>query len=148
VLIVLSKIDLETRLVPNRIVLPAIVLILAAQLVAHPDRRVEFLVATVGSGLFLLVPLLIYPAGMGLGDVKLAGVLGLFLGQLGIAQLTVGIAAGFFIGAVVGLALILAGRARRGSAIPYGPWMLAGAWFGVLFGAPAAAGYLALVGLS
>jgi leader peptidase (prepilin peptidase) / N-methyltransferase len=151
--IALAAIDLDVRRLPDVLVLPGYaigsVLLFSADLLRGDLVAIGTAAAGAGASVLLYAVLwFVKPGGMGLGDVKLAGVLGLFLGQLGIAQLTVGIAGGFFIGAVVGLALILAGRARRGSAIPYGPWMLAGAWFGILLGAPAAAGYLALVGLA
>jgi leader peptidase (prepilin peptidase)/N-methyltransferase len=84
---------------------------------------------------------------MGLGDVKLAGVLGLFLGYLGWGQLAAGAAAGFVLGGLFGAVLMLLRRARRGSGIPFGPWMLVGAWIGIVFGQQIAGGYLALVGL-
>ena len=85
---------------------------------------------------------------MGFGDVKLAGVLGLFLGFLGWAPLVVGAAAAFLLGGVFGIVLLIAGRAKRGRAIPFGPWMVVGAWIGIFAGEPLAAGYLKLVGLS
>ena len=86
--------------------------------------------------------------GMGLGDVKLAGVLGLYLGYLGWAPLIVGAAGGFFLGGLFGIILLLVRRATRGSAIPFGPWMFAGAWVGVFAGDAIAGTYLSLVGLS
>ena len=85
---------------------------------------------------------------MALGDVKLAGVLGLFLGFLGPEQLVIGIAGGFFVGGVIGVAMIAARKAGRKSAMPFGPWMLAGAWIGVLAGQPIADGYLHVTGLA
>ena len=88
---------------------------------------------------FLLA--LVYPAGMGFGDVKLAGVLGLFLGWLGWGELAVGAFLGFLIGAVAGIGLIVAGRAGRKTAIPFGPYMLAGALIAVLVGGAVADAY-------
>ena len=123
VLIVLSKIDLETRLVPNRIVLPAIAVILLAQLVAHPDRRIEFLVATIGSGLFLLIPLLVYPAGMGLGDVKLAMLLGAGLGAAVITAFVIGFLAAFFVAVAI---LVTRGAEGRKIGIPFVPFLALG----------------------
>jgi prepilin signal peptidase PulO-like enzyme (type II secretory pathway) len=81
VLVVLSAIDLEQRIVPNVIVLPATAVVLAGNLVVFPDRRLEFVGAMLGAGLLLLLPLLVYPAGMGKGDVKLAMLLGAGLGR-------------------------------------------------------------------
>jgi leader peptidase (prepilin peptidase)/N-methyltransferase len=86
--------------------------------------------------------------GMGLGDVALAPLLGAVLGAVGIGPSVVGLAAGFFLGAAVGIALILSGRSRRGSRIPHGPFMLVGAAVGLFVGSQISAAYLALVGLS
>lgn len=82
-----------------------------------------------------------------MGDVKLAGVIGLVLGWVGWSALAVGALAAFLLGGLVGLALIVLGRARRSTGIPFGPWMLGGAWVGILLGDPIARAYLALFGL-
>jgi leader peptidase (prepilin peptidase)/N-methyltransferase len=149
--IALAAIDLDVRRLPDRIVLPGyavgVVLLGAADLL-RGDLGAAGTAAAVAGVAALLFAVLWLIGGMGLGDVKLAGVLGLFLGQLGAAEGVVGIAAGFLLGAVVGVVLMLLRRAGRRSAIPFGPWMLAGAWVGVLAGEPLAAGYLTLVGLA
>ena len=85
--------------------------------------------------------------GMGLGDVALAPVLGLALGWLGWGPALVGLGAGFAIGAVVGVVLVLTGRARAGSKVPHGPFLVSGAALGMLAGAPLADAYLRLVGI-
>jgi leader peptidase (prepilin peptidase)/N-methyltransferase len=84
---------------------------------------------------------------MGFGDVKLAGLLGLCLGFVGLPQLAVGVLAAFLLGGLAGVTLIVLRRADRTTAIPFGPWMLAGAWVGILAGGPIAEGYLRLFGL-
>ena len=84
---------------------------------------------------------------MGLGDVKLSGVLGLYLGWLSWAHLVVGAFLGFLVGGVVGIALMAVGRAGRKSMVPYGPSMLAGAWLAVAFARPVADWYLGTAGL-
>jgi leader peptidase (prepilin peptidase)/N-methyltransferase len=84
---------------------------------------------------------------MGLGDVKLAGVLGLFLGFLGWAELVVGAFAGFVLGGLFAIGLLLSRRAGRTSGIPFGPWMVAGAWVGIVGGGAIADGYLSLIGI-
>ena len=84
---------------------------------------------------------------MGFGDVKLAAVVGLYLGYLGWGQLVVGAFGAFFIGGLFGLLLLVFRRATRKSAIPFGPWMLVGAWIGAIFGDSIAHGYLSVVGL-
>ena len=132
VLVVLTAIDIERRIVPNKIVLPVTAVVLVAQMVVHPDHRPEYVVATVGAGLFLLLPLLIYPAGMGLGDVKLAAMLGLYLGRAVAPAIFVALISGVLIGAVI--------IARYGSAegrkkgIPFGPWLSFGGLVGLFAG--------------
>ena len=92
-----------------------------------------------------LVLALIHPAGMGFGDVKLAGVLGAALGYLSYLALVIGAFVGFVLGAVLGLALILSRRGSRKSAIPFGPFMIAGALLAVFAAEPLGRGYLRLV---
>ncbi|MGH9033479.1 MAG: prepilin peptidase, partial [Acidimicrobiia bacterium] len=82
------------------------------------------------------------PADMGLGDVKLAGVLGLMLGWLGWGVVVVGAFLGFLLGGLAGVVLVLAGRAGRRSAIPFGPFMLLGALAAVAWGRPLLDAYL------
>ncbi|WP_375407365.1 prepilin peptidase [uncultured Amnibacterium sp.] len=151
--IALAAIDLDVHRLPDALVLPGYAvgaaLFLAADLLRGDLVSIGTAAAGAGAAVLLYAVLwFVKPGGMGLGDVKLAGVLGLFLGQLGVAQLTVGIAAGFLLGGVFGVVLIAIGRAKRGTGIPFGPWMLAGAWVGVAAGAPLADGYLRLVGLT
>jgi leader peptidase (prepilin peptidase)/N-methyltransferase len=149
--VVLAVIDLDVWRLPDRIVLPAYAVgaaLLGGAGLLRGDLTALGVAAAASGGAFVFFLLLHLVGGMGLGDVKLAGVLGLFLGYLGVAQLTVGIAAGFLVGAVVGVALIAANRSNRKSRIPFGPWMLAGAWIGVLVGRPLADAYLHLVGLA
>jgi leader peptidase (prepilin peptidase)/N-methyltransferase len=97
--------------------------------------------------LFYFVLAMISPRGMGMGDVKLAGVLGLFLGALGWGQLAVGAGAAFVLGGLFSIILLITRRAGRKSGIPFGPWMLLGAWVGVFAGTAIAGGYLSIVGL-
>ena len=86
--------------------------------------------------------------GMGLGDVALAPVLGLVLGAVGAPAAVVGLALGFALGALGAVALLALGLVRRGTRIPFGPFMLAGAAGGLFAGDPLAAAYLRLVGLA
>ncbi len=79
--------------------------------------------------------------------MKLAGVLGLYLGWAGWGQLAVGAFAAFLLGGVFSLVLIVVRRASRKSRIPFGPWMIVGAWVGILCGAELASWYLGLFGL-
>ena len=91
---------------------------------------------------------LVYPGGMGLGDVKLAGVLGLYLGWVGWGAVAVGALAAFVLAGIYAVILLLTKRANRKSGIPFGPWMLAGAWLGIGIGNAAFADYLSLFGLT
>ena len=151
--IALALIDIDVHRLPNVIVLPGYAVgavLLGAAALLNGDLVALGRLA-VGPGILFalyLVLALISPRGMGLGDVKLAGVLGLFLGYLGWGQLLVGAAAGFVLGGLFAVVLIVLRRAGRGSGIPFGPWMLAGAWVGIVAGQPIAGAYLALVGLS
>ena len=102
------------------------------------DRR---LVRPVTSGvgmcalyLFYFVLRAVRPGGMGGGDVKLAGVIGIYLGWLGWGSLAVGSFAAFLFGGLFGVGLLLLRRAGRKTAIPFGPWMILGAWTGVFTG--------------
>ncbi|WP_166805337.1 A24 family peptidase [Cryobacterium sp. TMT4-10] len=149
----LAMIDLDTQTLPNRIVLPAypvaaILLIVAALLSGEPARLFGALAG--GAALFgvYLLLALAYPAGMGLGDVKLAGVLGLYLGWLGWGELAVGGFAAFLLGGLFAIGLVVTRKATRKSGIPFGPWMLAGAWLGIFYGDQIANGYLSLFGLA
>ena len=80
VLVALSVIDVRTRRLPNRIVLPAAALVLAAQIAIAPDRALEWTLGALGAFAFLLAAALLNPAGLGMGDVKLALLLGAALG--------------------------------------------------------------------
>ncbi|WP_377010183.1 prepilin peptidase [Cryobacterium melibiosiphilum] len=145
-------IDIDTHTLPNVIVLPAYIVggvLLAASALAlgEPQRLLGALIG--GAALFALYLLLalIYPGGMGLGDVKLAGVLGLYLGWLGWGELFVGAFGAFLLGGLFGVILLAFRKAGRKSSIPFGPWMLAGAWVGIFAGDVLASGYLGLFGL-
>lgn len=137
--VALALIDLDTRRLPNAIVLPSYVVAgLLLLLPAIADGRWnDYLAAWLGAlALFAFYFLLafVYPAGMGFGDVKLAGVLGLYLGWLGWGPLIVGAFLGFLLGALVGGGLMVVKRAGRKTAIPFGPFMIAGALIAVIAG--------------
>lgn len=149
--IALALIDLDVKRLPDAIVLPSYpvaLVLLAVPVVAGRDWDTAARAAAGAGALFGLYAVLwfVYPRGMGLGDVKLAGVLGLYLGYLSWGHLAVGGFAGFLLGGVVGAALMAAGRAGRKSKIPYGPFMLAGTWLAVPLGAPLAHAYLRAIG--
>ena len=124
VLTVLSRIDLERHILPNKIVLPAAAVVLAAQVAFFPDRALEWVLASLGAALALFLPLLVYPSGMGMGDVKLALLLGAGLGQAVVSGLVVG----FVLVLPVALFLLVrGGAAARKTMIPFGPFLAAGA---------------------
>ena len=131
-LVVLSVIDFEQRRLPNRIVLPATVAVLAAQAAFFPDGLVECVVAAVCAALFLLVPGLICRGGVGMGDVKLALLLGAALGQ--------GVALALFMAALASVPAALVVLARAGvsggrrQTIPFGPFLAGGAIVALFLG--------------
>lgn len=148
--IALSLIDLETKRLPNALVLPSYP-VLAALLVTAAWWQGDWwalLRVLIGGGVlyaFFFAVAFIYPAGMGFGDVKLAGLIGGLLGFLSVATLLVGAFAGFLLGALVGGALMAVGRAGRKTAVPFGPFMVTGALLAVFIAAPVADWYVGLL---
>lgn len=150
--IALTAIDLETHRLPNAIVLPGYAVALIGlgipALLAGDLGRLG--VAAAGAGILFGAYALMavaWPGGMGMGDVKLAGVLGAFLGFSGWAALAVGAFAAFVLGGVVSILLLATRRVSRKGGIPFGPWMIAGAWVGLVLGASIGAAYLSLFGI-
>lgn len=150
--VALALIDIDTKRLPDAIVLPSYLVALGLLAVASANPGGEsdwpaYLRALVGGvALFVVyfVMVLVYPAGMGFGDVKLAGVLGLYLGWFGWGSLFVGWFAAFLLGGIFSIGLLVAGRAGRKSGIPFGPWMLLGAIVGIVAGAPLTSWYLGI----
>jgi leader peptidase (prepilin peptidase) / N-methyltransferase len=138
-LVAVSVTDLERRIIPNRIVLPAAAVVLVAQTVLYPS--VEWAAAALGAALFLFVAALAYPGGMGMGDVKLALLLGAALGRLTPVALMVGM-----LSALVPAFVILArhGREGRKMAIPFGPFLALGGIVALFAGEPLLHAYLSL----
>lgn len=124
VLVMLAAIDIDQRVLPNRIVLPAWGIVLIAQIAISPDQTLEWIAASLGAALFLFLPLLVYPSGMGLGDVKLALLLGAWLGTSVIAALMV---AFFAILPASLYILVRHGGAGRKTALAFGPYLAFGA---------------------
>jgi leader peptidase (prepilin peptidase) / N-methyltransferase len=122
ILVVITRTDLEHKLIPNRIVLPGTVLVLVARTLDDPS--IEWVVAALLAGAVLLVIAFIYPAGLGMGDVKLAAFLGAGLGAVVVVGIFIGFLAAFVPAAVL---LIRHGRAARKAAIPLGPFLALGA---------------------
>ena len=122
-LCVLAAIDIAERRVPNRIVLPAAVAVLVAQTALVPDRALEWSLSAIGASLLLFLPHLVYPAGLGMGDVKLALLLGAALGSAVPAALVIG----FLAAAVYALLLLgVHGLAARRLTIPFAPFLAYG----------------------
>jgi leader peptidase (prepilin peptidase) / N-methyltransferase len=130
VLVLVSAIDLERRIIPNVIVVPAIAIVLTAQIALYPDQALEWVLAALGCGLFFLLPLIVYPSGLGLGDVKLAVLLGATLGMAVMGALLIGLFAG---AAYAVFILFRQGTAARKSTIAFGPFLAFGALFSMLF---------------
>lgn len=141
--VALSFIDLDVKRLPDVLTYPSYVvglgLLGTAAFVDHqPGHLGRALLGLVTLGGFYFALAVVKPGAMGWGDVKLAGVLGMYLGYLGWGELAVGAFLGFLSGGVVGLALILGKRAHRKSRIPFGPFMIVGALAAVFAGAPLA----------
>ncbi len=129
-LVVISRHDLERHIIPNRIVLPAWLAVLLAHLALHPHHWAQWLIASFGAALFFLVFALAYPAGLGMGDVKLALFIGAALGYAVVSALLLGTLAAGLVGAFM---LFKEGSAARKRAIPLGPFLAAGAIVVLLF---------------
>jgi leader peptidase (prepilin peptidase)/N-methyltransferase len=151
--VVLALIDLDTHRLPNSVVLPSYAV--AAALLALAswapgtssgawESMPRALIGAAAMFVFYAALMVVYPAGMGFGDVKLAGVLGLYLAWVGWGSLVVGFFAAFLLGGLFSIALLLTRRAGRRTGIPFGPWMLLGTALGIGWGQPLWVGYLAL----
>ena len=137
--IALSRIDLQHKLLPNRIVLPSLAtgLALLSLDAVITQRWTNLFVAFVGSAATFLIYLLLAvmsPQGMGMGDVKFSALLGLYLGYLSVSHLVLGVLLGFLAGALTGLLLFVSGVAGLKTAVPFGPSMFAGCIAAVTFG--------------
>jgi len=148
----LALIDIDVHRLPDAIVLPAYP-VLAALLVGAAwwsgDWWALARAAIGGAALFgfYLLLVLVYPAGMGWGDVKLAGVLGGAMAFVGWSALVVGAFAGFLLGGIVAVGMIGLRRATGKTALPFGPFMILGTAVGIAAGAQLTAGYAGLLGV-
>jgi prepilin signal peptidase PulO-like enzyme (type II secretory pathway) len=123
VLVVLAAIDYRTRLLPNRIVLPAAAVVLTAQLVFFSGHAPIWIGASLGTALFLFIPTLISPRAVGMGDVKLGLLIGAALGKHVPEALLLASLAMFPV--ALGM-LVRNGREARGSSIAFGPFLALG----------------------
>jgi leader peptidase (prepilin peptidase)/N-methyltransferase len=146
-MVVLSVIDIRHRRIPNRLVYPAVV-IAAAVIVAGDLAGGGLDVLDAGIGLFAyglaLLIIALISKGMGMGDVKLAGLIGLVLGSIGLDLVAVAAGMGILLGGVGAIVALLAGAGRK-SAIPYGPYLASGAVIAVFVGRQIADAYLNLL---
>ncbi len=148
--IALLLIDLDVKRLPNVIVLPAYLVlpVLLAVASAVDGDWSAMLRAAMGGMLlyaFYFGAMVAYPGGMGFGDVKLAGVLGIGLAWMGWGALVVGAFGAFLLGGIFSIGLVLSKRAHRKTGIPFGPWMLAGAAIGIGWGEGIWGAYLSLM---
>ena len=147
-LVVLTIIDLEHKLLPNRVVFPLFVvgwvgLIVAAATDGDLDRLVDAALGAVIFGGFFFVVAFVYPQGMGLGDVKLGFVLGTFLGFIqGPGLVLVGMFLSFFLGGVISVAVLLSQGGSRKTQIPFGPFLALGTVLALVLGQPLLDAYL------
>jgi len=130
-LLLLAVIDLDRRLIPDAIVLPALGAVLVLQIAFHPDHTLEWVLASLGAALFFFIPMLIYPAGMGMGDVKLAALLGAALGKSVAAAIFLAVLAG---GAAALLVMGREGIGARKNTIAFGPFLAVGGLVVFFFG--------------
>lgn len=130
-LVAVAGIDLDHRIVPNRIVVPAAVYGIAASALVRAGELPELLIAGAGAFMFLLLAALAYPGGMGMGDVKLAGVMGLYLGLSVVPALFIA----FLAGTAVGVARIAReGSEARKSGVPFAPFLALGGLIALIAG--------------
>ncbi|MGO8904036.1 MAG: prepilin peptidase [Solirubrobacteraceae bacterium] len=129
-----ALIDLEYRIIPNKITGLGAVLALAIGLALDPAGEPERLLAGVAAGGFLLLAALAYPGGMGMGDVKLAAVMGLFLGRAVAPAIMIALLAGVLVGALI--VARKGAREGRKTAVPFGPFLALGAIVAVFAGEP------------
>lgn len=153
--IALTLIDLDVRRLPDAIVLPSWVvgLVLLTLAAWNPGgdpawwSLVRAMLGALAMGASYFLILFAYPQGMGFGDVKLAVLLGLYLGWVGWSVVVIGWFAGFLLGGLIGVVMLLTRRAGRRRELAFGPWMLVGGWVGLAAGPSLAGVYLGLAGL-
>jgi leader peptidase (prepilin peptidase)/N-methyltransferase len=150
--VALSAIDLDTKRLPNAIVLPSypvtvVLLLLPAVLEGRWDDFLRAMLCGLALFAFYFLLAFIYPSGMGFGDVKLSGVLGMYLGWVSWGLVVVGTFVGFLLGAFVGVGVMLVRKGGRKTKVPFGPFMVIGTFLALFFGQPVIDWYTAGLGL-
>jgi leader peptidase (prepilin peptidase)/N-methyltransferase len=140
VLVPVTLIDLEHRIIPNRITLPAAVAAIVAGAILDPGFVPEQLIAGAAGGGFFFLAVLAYPRGMGMGDVKLAGVLGLYLGRAVASAILIALVAGILVG--VAIIAVKGAKVGRKTAVPFGPFLALGGVVALFAGNDLVAAYL------
>ena len=131
-LVPITLIDLEVRLIPNKLTLPGAIVAVVIVAIFAPDQLPEHLIAAAAAGGFLFVAFLVYPGGMGMGDVKLAFVMGLYLGRAVGPAMFAGLISGALVGAII-IARV-GSKVGRKQAIPFGPYLALGGLVGLFAG--------------
>lgn len=131
-LLIVSNSDIEQRIIPNAVIVPALALGVPAMLAAYPDEWVNWLLSSLIAFAAMFLIALAYPRGMGMGDVKLAAVMGLYLGRAVAPALLLA----FLLGTIVGLGVMAKRGVAEGrkTALPFGPFMAIGGVFGLFWG--------------
>jgi leader peptidase (prepilin peptidase)/N-methyltransferase len=137
----ITLIDLDHRRIPNALTAPAALVAVVAVAVVEPSFLPEALIAGAAAGGFFLLAALAYPRGMGMGDVKLAGVLGLYLGRAVAPSIFVALVAGVLVGALI--VARKGAREGRKTAVPFGPFLALGGLAGLFAGDVLVDAYLA-----
>ena len=150
VAVALTFIDIDTHTLPNAIVLPSYPVVLALLAMASALEGdwwalVRAVIAGVALWVFYFTLAVAWPGGMGFGDVKLAGVVGMVLGWLGWGCVVVGGFGAFIFGGLAAAVLMALGRVGRKDGVPFGPWLLLGGFLGIFLGEPLWRFYLAVV---
>ncbi len=144
-LVPIALIDLDLQIIPNRITAPAAVVAVVLGAALDPGGEVERLIAGAAAGGFLLLAVLAYPRGMGMGDVKLAAVLGLFLGRGVGPAVLVALVAGVLVGgAIIARVGVASGRKTK---VPFGPFLALGGIAAIFAGDALVSAYLSAFGL-
>jgi leader peptidase (prepilin peptidase)/N-methyltransferase len=143
-LVPITLIDLDHRIIPNKLTLAGAVLAVGLGIALDPGGQPERLIAGVAAGGLFLAAALAHPGGMGMGDVKLAGMLGLFVGGAVATAVAIALVVGTLVGVVVVLRVGMA-RGRR-TAVPFGPFLALGGLVAVLAGDAVVGAYLATLG--